>query len=427
MGEGRTTGARLRDRRQERGLRQADLARRVGISPSYLNLIEHGRRRIGGKLMLDLAAALGLDPAALSEGGEAQRAEGLRAAAHDAEAAGLRPAPETARAEDLAERFPGWTALILHQSARIEGLARRVTELAGRLSHDHDLARSLHQVLSGVTAIRSAAGILADSPDLDRDWRERFLRNIRDDSEALADATRALVRFLEAPERGEAALPASPAEEAGRWLDARDHRLTEIERGEPLSDPLPPGAAGEIVAAFAARYAADAEALPLGPFAQAAREAAHEPAALARAFGQPLPRILRRLATLPPDEGHPPTGLAIADASGTFLHLKPLDGLSLPRSGACPLWPVHEALTRPGRSLRMVAALPGQGAPRLLCHAIAALREEPLPGEPPVWEATMLVRPAPPEPAPGDRAVGPGCRLCPRPACPARREPSILR
>lgn len=426
MAEGRTTGARLRDRRQERGLRQADLARRVGISPSYLNRIEHGQRRIGGKLLRDLAAALGLDPAALAEGGEAQRAEALRAVALEAEAAGLRPAPEIARAEEMAERFPGWTALILRQSVRIEALSRRVSELAGRLDHDHDLARALHQVLSGVTAIRSAAGILADSPDLDRDWRERFLHNIHDDSEALADATRALVRFLEAPERGGVALAASPAEEAGRWLEARDYRLPEIERGEALADPLPSGAAGELVAAFVARYAADAAALPLGPFARAAREMGHEPAMLARAFGQPLPRILRRLAALPPDDGHPPTGLAIADGGGTLLHLKPIEGLSFPRSGACPLWPLSEALTRPGRALRMVAALPGQGAPRLLCHAVAALREEPLPGEPPVWETTMLVRPAPPEPAPDDRPVGPGCRLCPRPACPARREPSIL-
>jgi DNA-binding XRE family transcriptional regulator len=39
------TGVRIRDRRQERGLRQAELAATIGISPSYLILIEQGRRR----------------------------------------------------------------------------------------------------------------------------------------------------------------------------------------------------------------------------------------------------------------------------------------------------------------------------------------------------------------------------------------------
>ncbi|MDP1576045.1 MAG: helix-turn-helix transcriptional regulator, partial [Cypionkella sp.] len=39
------TGTRLRERRVALGQRQADLAETVGISASYLNLIEHNRRR----------------------------------------------------------------------------------------------------------------------------------------------------------------------------------------------------------------------------------------------------------------------------------------------------------------------------------------------------------------------------------------------
>ncbi|HAW46979.1 MAG TPA: transcriptional regulator, partial [Roseovarius sp.] len=45
-------GTRIRERRVLAGIRQTDLAKRVGISPSYLNLIEHNRRRIGGKTLL---------------------------------------------------------------------------------------------------------------------------------------------------------------------------------------------------------------------------------------------------------------------------------------------------------------------------------------------------------------------------------------
>jgi transcriptional regulator with XRE-family HTH domain len=49
---------------------QASLAQAVGISPSYLNLIEHNRRRIGGKLLTDLARALGVDPSSLADGAD---------------------------------------------------------------------------------------------------------------------------------------------------------------------------------------------------------------------------------------------------------------------------------------------------------------------------------------------------------------------
>ncbi|WP_210527429.1 helix-turn-helix domain-containing protein [Rubellimicrobium arenae] len=423
MAERQPTGTRIRERRQERGLRQAELAQSVGISPSYLNLIEHGHRRIGGKLLADIARALDLDPVALGEGPDGGRVQALRVAAAGA-VEPLRPAPELARAQELADRFPGWAALLARQGARIEVLERRVAELAGRLTHDHDLAQALHQVISGVTAIRAASDILAENPDLDRDWQGRFLQNIRTDSETLAEASRALVRFLEAPERATAA-SRSPQEEAERWLDARDHHLPEVEVGGWPSG-LPDGPAGSAVLAWSRRYAADAARLPLEPFAAAAREAGYDPAILARALDEPFARVLRRLASMPGGEGWPAMGLVICDSSGTVTHLRAFDGLDLPRSGGCPLWPLHEAFAQPGRAVRAFAALPGQGAPRLICHAVAVPREEPDPDMPPLMEGTMLVMSAPPGPSVGDRLVGPTCRICPRQACPARREPSIL-
>ena len=78
------TGSRIRERRAMAGMRQADLARQVGISASYLNLIEHNRRRIGGKLLVDIATELGVEPSLLSEGAEAALISTLREAAADA-------------------------------------------------------------------------------------------------------------------------------------------------------------------------------------------------------------------------------------------------------------------------------------------------------------------------------------------------------
>ncbi len=70
MPASRLTGSRIRERRLARGMRQVELARAVGISAAYLNLIEHNRRRIGGKLLVNLARVLEVEPAQLTEGAE---------------------------------------------------------------------------------------------------------------------------------------------------------------------------------------------------------------------------------------------------------------------------------------------------------------------------------------------------------------------
>ena len=75
-------GARIREKRIQLRIRQSKLAQIVGISPSYLNLIEHDRRRIGGKLLTDLADALSLDVDLLSEDGKSSKVARLEEAAH---------------------------------------------------------------------------------------------------------------------------------------------------------------------------------------------------------------------------------------------------------------------------------------------------------------------------------------------------------
>ena len=82
-----TSGTRIRERRVRAGMKQTELAHQAGISPSYLNLIEHNRRRIGGRTLLALAAALGVEPQVLTEGAAATLVAALREAAGLAEAA----------------------------------------------------------------------------------------------------------------------------------------------------------------------------------------------------------------------------------------------------------------------------------------------------------------------------------------------------
>ncbi len=174
-------------------MKQADLARRVGISPSYLNLIEHNRRRIGGKLLAELARCLGVEMNMLSEGAEDALLTGLRTAASEQGETGA----ELDRAGEFAGRFPGWAGLLDRLQQKNRGLSVLVEALSDRLAHDADLSAALHEVLSTATAIRSTADILAGPGDLDANWLYRFHKNIQEEAHRLSEGAQALVGYLD--------------------------------------------------------------------------------------------------------------------------------------------------------------------------------------------------------------------------------------
>ena len=443
------TGTRIRERRVLAGMRQAELARRVGVSASYLNLIEHNRRRVGSELLTALAGALGVDEAALAEGAESALLDTLRTAAargagEGADAPfGLRDGDglELDRIEDFIGRYPGWAALLAAQHGRIATLERTVERLSDRMAHDPHLSAAVHEVLSAAASVRSVAMILHETDDITPDWRERFHSNLNTDSLRLAEGAQALVRFLEAATDAEAAL-ASPQEELEAWLDARGHHLPALEGSRaPALAPMTEGqaelasaAARQMALAHLERARADALALPLPRMQEALALHGCDPPKLLAELGCDPARLFRRLAALPTGmSGLPPVGLAICDGSGTLVFRRALAGFPFPRFGAgCPLWPLYQVLAQPLTPVGRVLALAGRPDQRFATFAVARPRQPAGFDAPAVWEATMLIVPQPEAAAPAGRSdgtpmqVGTACRICPRADCPARREPSIL-
>ena len=418
------TGSRIRARRLDAKIAQRDLAQSVGISASYLNLIEHDRRRIGGKLLTQLAAALGLDPALLAEGADAGLVGRMRAAASAADAETV----EAAQTADLAARYPGWARLIAAQADQIAALQQRAQMLEDRITHDPALATALHGVISAVTSIQSTAAILTGDAKVDADWQARFHRNIFDDATRLAQTSAALIAYFDAPANA-APVSLSPLEEMEQALSQTGFYRPAQERGGTATadDPqLSAGAAG-LLADYDARYHADAVALPLATFLPAAKAASYDPLRVSAQMGRPLAQVMRRLAALPAQDDAPPLGLLICDAAGVVRLLKSVPGAGLSRAGLCPLWPIFTALGQPGRAVAAQAVLPGTPDVRLTCHAIADVIPHPDgPHMPPLIEATMLLRPDDGPAAAAAVPVGAGCRLCPRTKCPARREPASV-
>ncbi|MCA0942495.1 helix-turn-helix domain-containing protein [Salipiger pacificus] len=423
------TGSRIRERRTILGLKQADLARQAGISASYLNLIEHNRRRIGGKLLLDLAEILKVEPSMLTEGAEAALIASLREAASTTRGS----TAELDRVDEFAGRFPGWARLLSEARGRIETLERSVETLSDRLAHDPQLAEALHEMLSTVTAIRSAASILNEPEAIDPEWQRRFHRNIHEDSARLAESSRSLVSYLEA--EGKAASESgTPQEEVTALFDAEGYHFPDLEAGQ-----LPEALAAELEEDLSdtarvllrralCTYAEDAAALPLPQVLAAVAEEGADPLALLRRFGCDPARAMRRLAALPGDAPCGPVGLAICDASGALTFRKPLPEFPIPRFGAdCPLWPLFPALSRPMTVLSRRVQFAGRQGGAVRAFAVAQPAGMPQANRDPIFEAHMMFTPE--GPARGGEEtelVGVTCRICARAGCPARREPSLL-
>ena len=425
------TGSRIRERRLVLGLKQADLAGMVDISPSYLNLIEHNRRRIGGKLLVAIARALEVEPAQLSEGADATLHDALQSAAQ-ALPTSFGAAPETDRIDELAGRFPGWAGLVAAQQKRNAGLEALVEGLRDRLGHDPVLADAMHEVLSTVAAIRSTADILVREPDIDPVWRARFHRNLHEEAERLSARATALLGHFEAEEDAGPRAASTPIETVEAMFDAAGHHFPQIEamgaaaipavlgRAAGMDDPAT-RALGE---RWLAAYAADAARLPLALIQPAAEAAGHDPAALLHLGQGDVALVLRRLATLPRQaalgEGAPPFGLAVCDAAGALIFRRRLTAFSIPRFGAgCPLWPLYRALSRPGQPEAALIEMP-QGA-RFRAWAVSQPVAPAGFGAVPVMQAVMLVTPAAPGVTGEVILAGPGCHLCPRQDCVARR------
>ena len=86
-------GRTVRRLRAERSLTQQALAARLGISASYLNLIEHDQRAVTASLLIKLTETLGVEIAALSGSAERQLESGLREVLSDP-MLGLEEVPE---------------------------------------------------------------------------------------------------------------------------------------------------------------------------------------------------------------------------------------------------------------------------------------------------------------------------------------------
>jgi hypothetical protein len=440
-------GPRLRRLRRDMGLTQTRMAEDLGVSPSYLNLLERNQRPVTAQVLLRLAETYDID---------------IRSLSSDQEAADARDLSEV-----FADPLFRDLAVARHEVAEVAGNAPGVADAIVRLYR----AYADRQRLAGLGALpRAEEGgeALALTPS---DWVRDLIQAQRNFFPELDEAGEALARELKPEPQGffgagrerlterhgvqVRVVPADVLPDSVRRYDHHRRRLmlsellgeagrtfgvafqlaiaehdgllnTLVERAAPPDAPT-----RRLLKVSLANYLAAAAMMPYEAFREACEKTGHDIELISARFGASFEQVCHRLTTLsrPTSRGVPFFMLRV-DSAGNIS--KRFAGASFPFSrfgGSCPRWRVHEAFRTPGRVVTQIVETPdgarfftlARTAPRVagpyadedaglaigigceLKYAPRLVYSRGLDlGEPAVTE------------------IGPACRVCERPACPQR-------
>jgi predicted transcriptional regulator/DNA-binding XRE family transcriptional regulator len=370
-------GAKVRSLRRGQNLTQAQLAVRLGISASYLNLIEHNRRPLSAPLLIKLAEVFDLDLRALSADNHARVVADVMEVFGDP----MFEAIDVTNAEvrDLCAATPNAARAVvsLYQSYRA---AREAADTLAATLSDGDLAGvdSSHLPTEEVSDLLQRH--VNHFPELE-EGAEAFWREAKADRDYLDTS---LARYL--GELGVGVRIARPAEMKGALRrydpDAKVLWLSELlRRGSRnfqlayqiglltmagtlerfASDGHLTSASSRALARVAlANYFASAVLMPYGPFLEAARTERYDIDLLGHRFRTSFEQTCHRLTTLrrPGAEGVPFHFVRV-DIAGNISKRFSATNLRFARfSGACPRWAVFEAFTTPGLVRTQLSEMP---------------------------------------------------------------------
>jgi predicted transcriptional regulator/DNA-binding XRE family transcriptional regulator len=436
-------GRSVRRLRQERGMTQQALAVQLGISASYLNLIEHDQRGVTAALLIKVAETLRVDLTTLSGTTERQLEVQLRetfadpllgadAVPEDEIAALAGGSPAAARA--ILALYRAWRVAREDSGGIALPSGRRIllpTEEARDLFNDH---------ANHFPAIETAAEALlvelaATPSEANHAIAERLRR--RHGLTVTVGPLEGALRRYDPQARSLHLSDMVPRESRGFYLAFQVALLEMRDTIEGIIEAATPSSAeaAALIRIGLLNYAAAALLMPYTAYHAAARTLRHDVEALAARFGVSFEQACQRLSSLQrPGLRGVPFFFLRADPAGNISKRFSGAGFPFARYGSsCPRWVVHTAFATPGAMRVQVAQLP-DGA-TFLCFARSVTGAASHWGEPPpvhviamgaaIAHAGEIVY------ADGldlDRAVvgiGQSCRLCDRQDCRSRAFPPL--
>jgi predicted transcriptional regulator/transcriptional regulator with XRE-family HTH domain len=435
-------GRTIRRLRQAQALSQQALAVSLGISPSYLNLIEHDQRAVTAGLLIKLAATLKVDIAGLSGQQEHADALALREVFADP-LLGIEAMPG-ADLEALAAAPAATQAVLsLYRAWRVarEDASGIALPSGRRLLLPHEEARDLfHAQANHFAEIEAATEAISAEMGATPAERNHAIADRLRGTHKLAVRVAPLEGALRRYEKDSKLLLLSeqlPRESRGFQMAFQlvllEMRPT-IEAVLEAAEPSSPEAAA-LIRIGLLNQAAASLLMPYDAFLVAARSLRHDMEALAARFAVSFEQACQRLSSLqrPGARGVPFFFLRV-DPAGNVSKRFSAAGFPFARyCGSCPRWVVHAAFATPGTMRVQVAELT-DGA-TFLCFARTVSRPAARWGEPApvhvvamscdIGHAPSLVYADGIDIPRATVGVGLSCRLCDRQGCRSRAFPPL--
>ena len=449
-------GQRVRRLRRERGLTQARMAAQLGISTSYLNLIERSQRPVTVPFLLKLGQAFDVDLQRFAEDDEGRVAAQLREVFGDPLFARSQVTDQDIRDAAQASPVLGDAVVVLFRAYRdlLENTMNLAERLGGAEADDPSAALATARLPGDeVQDLMQARAwyVPALEEAAQRLWSEARLA-----PESLYEGLCAVLAGVHGLKVR--ILPSDVMHDLVRRYDRHGRRVL-------LSDALAPeervfqlacqvgllgwrelldeiaaetgldGEARRLLVVDLAAYFAGACLMPYGRFLEAAEALRYDVDLLGRRFGVSFEHVCQRLVALQrPGARGVPFFLVHLDCAGNVLRRFDAAGFRFARfGGLCPRWGVHRAFQASGDVRVDIVELP-DGA-RFLTIARMVFRPgagHALPGQrlvvalgcPLSYGARIvygvgldLERPA------GVTPIGINCRLCERTDCSQRAGP----
>ncbi len=220
-------GNRVRRLRHRQGLTQVAMAAQLGISPSYLNLIEHNQRSLNRPLLLKLSECFDIDLQAFSGNEEARLLADIAELFGDPLFRDLEV--EAGELNELVGSAPAACQAFLALYRAYRNAREDLRGLSARLAEDPYLAASSHQLLTLLTSIRSFAEILHDNVDLAARKRQQFVGILVEESEKLTDLVNQLFEFITGEGFQDLRGADSPVDEVTDALHAQHNHFPDLE------------------------------------------------------------------------------------------------------------------------------------------------------------------------------------------------------
>lgn len=387
-------GQRVRRLRRERGLTQAQMAERLGVSTSYLNLIERNQRPVTVQFLLKLGQVFDIDLQRFAADDEARvfalLSEVFSDPIYSRHEIGTQDVRDMAASspvlgEAVFTLYRAYRELLANTMTSSEGLSNRPQEpMAALASFPGDEAQDFFQSNDNYFgAIEEAAERLWSEANLDKDSLEESLKHHLErvhaikvkilPHEVMDDTVRRFDRH------GRRILLSEVLSPAGRMFQIA-YQTALLGFGEVI-DPIVEGSnlsspeARRLLRIGLANYAAGALIMPYDRFLEGALSLRYDIDRLTQRFQASVEQVAYRLTTLQrPGAKGVPLFFVRMDCAGNVSRRYSAAGFHFARfGGLCPRWGIHRTFRTPGETRVEVVQMP-EGA---TYFTVARLVERP--------------------------------------------------